>query len=166
MSDHDANMTLERYAQEYESDPEFIAEGLSIKVIEEMLDRLEQKEKSQSWLAQQMGVSRAHVSRILNAPPNMTLLTIAKIAVALGVRPDVCLNAQSRLPTPSSVGSTDASFISGHRGAADASGIVGASAFVGTAIQNTREHQRALFQTENYNPFKILDKVDDSLPVA
>ncbi|MEK6704592.1 MAG: helix-turn-helix transcriptional regulator [Bdellovibrionota bacterium] len=96
MSNNKTAMTLERYAQEYENDPEFIAEGLSIKVIEEMLDRLEQKKLSQSWLAQQMGVSRAHISRILNAPPNMTLLTLAKIAVALGVRPDVCLNAESR----------------------------------------------------------------------
>jgi transcriptional regulator with XRE-family HTH domain len=64
-------------------------------VIEEMLEYLEQRNLSQSWLAQQMRVSRAHISRILNAPPNMTLLTIAKIAVALGVRPDVCLNAES-----------------------------------------------------------------------
>lgn len=96
MANRDVDMTLERYAQEYANDPEFIAEGLSIKVTEEMLECLEQKNLSQSWLAQQMGVSRAHVSRILNAPPNMTLLTIAKIAVALGVRPDVCLNAESR----------------------------------------------------------------------
>jgi len=96
MANHDLNMTLERYAQDYANDPEFIAEGLSIKVIEEMLECLEQKNLSQSWLAQKMGVSRAHISRILNAPPNMTLLTIAKIAVALGVTPDVCLNAESR----------------------------------------------------------------------
>lgn len=96
MANHDLNMTLERYAQDYANDPEFIAEGLSIKVIEEMLECLEQRNLSQSWLAQKMGVSRAHISRILSAPPNMTLLTIAKIAVALGVTPDVCLNAKSR----------------------------------------------------------------------
>ena len=96
MSNHDLNMTLKRYAQDYANDPEFMAEGLSIKVIEEMLECLEQKNLSQSWLAQKMGVSRTHISRILNAPPNMTLLTIAKIAVALGVTPDVCLNAESR----------------------------------------------------------------------
>ena len=96
MANHDLNMTLERHAQDYANDPEFIAEGLSIKVIEEMLEYLEQRNLSQSWLAQKTGVSRAHISRILNAPPNMTLLTIAKIAVALGFTPDVCLNAKSR----------------------------------------------------------------------
>jgi len=87
-------MTLETSAQDYANDPEFVAEGLAIKVTEEMLACLEQKEYNQSWLAEQMGVSRAHVSRILNARPNMTLLTIAKIAVALGVKPDVCLDTE------------------------------------------------------------------------
>ena len=94
MVSHNTKMTLETYAQDYANDPEFVAEGLAIKVTEEMLKCLEQKKLSQSWLAEQMGVSRAHVSRILNARPNITLLTIAKIAVALGVKPDVCLDTE------------------------------------------------------------------------
>lgn len=88
------DMALQRYADEYGNDPEFIAEGLAIKVTEEMLGCLEKKGQTQTWLAQKMGVSRALISRILNAPPNMTLLTIAKIAVALGVTPDVSLSAE------------------------------------------------------------------------
>jgi transcriptional regulator with XRE-family HTH domain len=95
MANIDTDMTLERYYQEYTNDPEFIAEGLAIKVTEEMLGLLEEINLSQSALAEKMGVSRAHISRILNAAPNMTLLTIAKIAVALGVTPDVCLKNES-----------------------------------------------------------------------
>jgi plasmid maintenance system antidote protein VapI len=96
--------TLEKYIHEYANDPEFIAEGLAIKVTDEMLECLEQKGLSQSWLAEKMGVSRALISRILNAPPNMTLLTIAKIAVALGTTPDVCLNSEPwRLSTLSTI---------------------------------------------------------------
>ncbi len=94
MVSRNTKMTLETYAKDYANDPEFVAEGLAIKVTEEMLEYLEQKRLSQSWLAERMGVSRAHVSRILNARPNMTLLTIAKIAVALGVQPDVCLDTE------------------------------------------------------------------------
>lgn len=94
MVNHNPERTLETYAQEYANDPEFIAEGLAIKVTEEMLGCLERKNLNQSWLAEQMGVSRAHVSRILNARPNMTLLTISKIAVALGVKPDVYLDTE------------------------------------------------------------------------
>jgi plasmid maintenance system antidote protein VapI len=101
----DPELMLDRYAREYANDPEYVAEGLAIKVTEEMLECLDLKGLNQSWLAEQMGVSRAHVSRILNARPNMTLLTIAKIAVALNVKPDVCLDSESwRLnwsnPTP------------------------------------------------------------------
>lgn len=94
MVTNNLDRTLERYVHEYANDPEFIAEGLAIKVTDEMLECLEQQGLSQSWLAEKMGVSRALISRILNAPPNMTLLTIAKIAVALGTTPDVCLNAE------------------------------------------------------------------------
>jgi predicted XRE-type DNA-binding protein len=93
-----AHLKLEQYAQGLASDPEFIAEGLSIKIVEEMLKLLEDKGLSQSWLAEKMGVSRAHISKILNAAPNMTLLTIAKIAVALETTPDVSLNAKSEKP--------------------------------------------------------------------
>ena len=72
--------------------PNLSPKGLAVKFTEEMLECLEQKKLNQSWLAEEMGVSRAHVSRILNARPNMTLLTIAKIAIALGVKPDVVLD--------------------------------------------------------------------------
>ena len=87
------DLRLEQHSRDYGLDPEFIAEGLSIKVIEEMLKLLEEKGLSQSWLAERMGVSRAYISRMLNAAPNMTLLTIARIAVALGATPVVSLNA-------------------------------------------------------------------------
>jgi transcriptional regulator with XRE-family HTH domain len=85
-------LVLESYTNLYSKDPEFIAEGLALKITEEMLELLENRKLNQSWLAEKMGVSRAHVSQILNARPNMTLLTIAKIAVALNVEPDVCLD--------------------------------------------------------------------------
>ena len=85
---------LEKYDQDYSNDPAYVAEGLAIKVTEEMLACLEQRNLNQSWLAERMGVSRARVSRILNAQPNMTLLTIAKIAIALGVKPDVCMDTE------------------------------------------------------------------------
>ncbi len=100
MTDNNMELMLEKDILEFANDPEFIAEGLAIKVTEEMLERLEQRGLNQSWLAERMGVSRAHISRILSAPPNMTLLTIAKIAVALEVTPDVCLDARPQRLSP------------------------------------------------------------------
>ncbi|MBI4330131.1 MAG: helix-turn-helix domain-containing protein [Chloroflexi bacterium] len=98
MENDNLELSLERDIRELEKHPDFIAEGLAIGVIEEMLRILQERGLSRSWLAKQMGVSRSSVSRMMNAPPNMTLLTIARIALALGTTPDVSLNAK----TPSS----------------------------------------------------------------
>jgi antitoxin component HigA of HigAB toxin-antitoxin module len=88
--------TTERYVERevaaYRNDPEFIANGWAITVAEEAVTLLQEGTHSQTWLAGQMGVSRSHVSAILTAPPNMTLLTLAKLAVALGVGAEVSLN--------------------------------------------------------------------------
>jgi transcriptional regulator with XRE-family HTH domain len=100
MVGHNLELPLERDVREYAKDPEFIAERLSIKIVEEMLVCLERQNMSQSDLAQKMGVSRALISRILNAPSNMTLLTIAKIAVVLGMTPDVFLCSKSQDTAP------------------------------------------------------------------
>ncbi len=94
--------TIADYIREYENDPEFVAEGLALKITEEALAYMETKGLSQSWLAERMGVSRAHVSRIFNAAPNMTLLTFAKIAVALGLEADISLN-----PKPAKSGASE-----------------------------------------------------------
>ena len=103
MAKDDTKWTFEASLQQYENDPEFVAEGLAIGFVEDMLECLEKRGLSQSWLAEQMGVSRAHVSRILNARPNMTLLTIAKIAIALGVKPDVVLDTSKDKHQPPSI---------------------------------------------------------------
>ncbi|MFC1946763.1 helix-turn-helix domain-containing protein [Chloroflexota bacterium] len=98
MSEKNLEHHLDKKIKDYSNDPEFIAEGLSIKIIEEALHHLSNRKLSQTWLAEKTGVSRAHISRILNAPPNMTLLSIAKIAVALGLTPDICLDSESNIP--------------------------------------------------------------------
>ena len=103
MATDDTKWTFEASFKQYENDPEFVAEGLAISFVEDMLECLEKRGLTQSWLAEQMGVSRAHVSRILNARPNMTLLTIAKIAIALGVKPDVVLDTSKDKRQPPSI---------------------------------------------------------------
>ncbi|MBI4330444.1 MAG: helix-turn-helix transcriptional regulator [Chloroflexi bacterium] len=95
--EHDSReLMLERDIRELEKDPEFIAEDLAIQVIEEMLKILQDRGLSRAWLAKQMGVSRSSVSRMMNAAPNMTLLTISRIALALGITPAVLLDSKSR----------------------------------------------------------------------
>ena len=84
---------LETWAHELETDPEFVAEGIAIDVTDEALHILEDLGHNQSWLANEMGVSRASVSALFNARPNLTLLRIARLAIALGVKPRILLDS-------------------------------------------------------------------------
>jgi transcriptional regulator with XRE-family HTH domain len=94
MENKETEWTFVESLKQYENDPEFVAEGLAMEFVEQMLECMERKGVSQSGLAEKMGVSRAYISRILDARPNMTLLTMAKISIALGLKPDVCLDAE------------------------------------------------------------------------
>ena len=85
---------LEEYYVKYEKDPDFLAEGLSIGIIENSLKVMKRKGISRADLAREMGVPKSQISRIFNAPPNLTLLSIARIAVALGVEPQVLLTTE------------------------------------------------------------------------
>jgi plasmid maintenance system antidote protein VapI len=91
MANNDTEWTFAQSLKQYENDPEFVADGLALDYTEEMLKIMEERGLSQTWLAEKMGVSRAHISRILNAQPNMTLLTIAKIAIALDMKVNISL---------------------------------------------------------------------------
>ena len=88
-----AETDFEVWPREYENDPEYIANGFALEVAEEASQLIEEKGLNQTRLAESMGVSRAHVSNVLNAPPNMTLLTLARLGVALGVLPMVTLDS-------------------------------------------------------------------------
>ncbi len=100
MIDNQNEFRLERDLKEYANDPEFIADYLAVDIIEQLLALLKKKGLTQTWLADNMGVSKAHISKLLNAPSNMTLSTIAKMATALGVNPEVKLDAGSSSSVP------------------------------------------------------------------
>ena len=98
---------LEEWVKEYENDPQFVAEGLATDIVEEAARILRNRSLTQSWLAEKMGVKRAYVSHIFNAPPNLTMLSTARIALALGVRPMVMLDSgryYGRVPIPHDAG--------------------------------------------------------------
>ncbi|MGI8550611.1 MAG: hypothetical protein ACR2PL_07430, partial [Dehalococcoidia bacterium] len=46
-----------------------------------------------SQLASSMGVSRAYISRMFGAPPNLTLRSVAQLAIALGMTPKLIFAA-------------------------------------------------------------------------
>ena len=101
------NISNERYItdeiENYSADPQFKAEGFALSVAEEVVLLLKERRINQTQLAAAMGVSRSHVSQLLTAPPNMTLLTLARLGIALGVEPIVILHSERRLTQPSNV---------------------------------------------------------------
>jgi len=84
---------VEREINDYERSPKFVAEGLALTVAEQVAELLQERGMNQTELAGAMGVSRSHVSSILTAPPNMTLLTLARLGIALNVVVHVGLRA-------------------------------------------------------------------------
>lgn len=85
-------MVLAEYYAQYEKDPDFVAEGLALAIIENALHAMERQGITQSQLAAAMGLPKAQVSRIFNAPPNLTLRSIARLALALAIPPQELLN--------------------------------------------------------------------------
>ena len=69
----------------YKDDVEFIAEGLALSIMEQALTIMEAQGISKSELARRMEVSRPQVSRMFKAAPNLTLVSLARLAVALDV---------------------------------------------------------------------------------
>ena len=84
---------LDEYVRRYEQAADFVAEGLAVRIVEEALSLMAKQGLSRADLARAMGVKPSYVSRILKAPPNMTLETIARLAIALGARPGALLTS-------------------------------------------------------------------------
>lgn|SRR3990167_1792969 len=91
----DNKLILEEWVDEYRNDPAFIAQDLASNVIDDVLLLLDARGLNQSQLAETMGVSRSYVSNLFNAPPNLTLLSIARLGVALGTTPVVLLDGRN-----------------------------------------------------------------------
>ena len=74
---------LDRAAGTYQRDPDFIAEGLSLELMEQATVLMDAAGITRAELAQRMGVSKPYVTRLFRAPANLTLRSLAQIALAL-----------------------------------------------------------------------------------
>ena len=101
---HD-NIIIASEIDQVRQTPGYVAAGLALKIAERANEELEEQGLTQTRLAELMGVSRAHVSSLLGAPTNMTLLTLAKLCLALSLIPDVEMyridELRSPIPQPS-----------------------------------------------------------------
>ena len=89
---------LDETLSELARDPEFVAERVALTLAEDILKVMRDNKVSKSELARRMGVSRAYVSQMLDAPPNLTLLTISKVSLALELEPNLQLLRTAKSP--------------------------------------------------------------------
>ena len=74
---------LDEATRELSDDPEFVADGLALEFAEQIARAMNGQGVTKAELGRRMGVSRAYTTRILDAPPNLTLLSMTKVALAL-----------------------------------------------------------------------------------
>ena len=75
------------------NDPSFIAEGIAIDLAIKINERLKMLAISRKELATRLQVSQARVSQILGGQSNMTLISICKAAVAVGLKISLTFDA-------------------------------------------------------------------------
>lgn len=88
---------LEQFEADHRTDVDFLAQRLALSLTEQAARIMTQKSVSRAELAGRLGVSRGYVTRTFNAPPNLTLRTIAGLALALGTEVSINFAAASDL---------------------------------------------------------------------
>ncbi|GEM_PF-2854376 len=83
------NAWLEAEHHKGMKDPEYVADWLSLQLSVKMAQVMTKEGLTRRAIAQRLGVSPAYVSKVLGGHPNMTLRSLTKFAMALGLRPAV-----------------------------------------------------------------------------
>ena len=95
----------EEMREEFDSDPDYWAEGLKLDFAEEVGRLMEEQNVSRAELARRLGTSPAYVTKILHWTANLTLASMSKIALAFGSRVHLSLAPKNppfaRRPTAS-----------------------------------------------------------------
>ncbi|MCD4786136.1 MAG: helix-turn-helix transcriptional regulator [Candidatus Eremiobacteraeota bacterium] len=73
----------EKLIDEWKDDPEFRAEEILFDLTEKICEIMKEKGINRTELARRMGVDKSYVTRLLGGPPNITIETLMKIAIAL-----------------------------------------------------------------------------------
>ena len=76
--------------------PAAVAYGVMLRIAGEISLALKQKNWKQKDLAAKLGVTEAWISRLLNAPVNMSIPKIVEAAMALDLEVEVALTAKGR----------------------------------------------------------------------
>ena len=85
------NKWYDGFAASIRDTPEYQAERVLLDIEEQILRQMDRQGTSRAGLARSLGVSRPFVTRLLNGNPNLTVKTIARVALSLGLNVEVTL---------------------------------------------------------------------------
>lgn len=89
----------QKHYEKFKNNPEYITEGMMLVITDQICGRMKELNISQTELGKRLGnKSQAYVSKLLNHESNVTLRTLAKIALAL----DMQIEAPKFKPKPDS----------------------------------------------------------------
>ena len=74
---------LTEFLKEYKNDPEFLAEEIILDIMEKVSTIMERKKITKAELAKKLDTSKAYITKLLSGNPNITILTLAKLTIAL-----------------------------------------------------------------------------------
>jgi len=75
----------ERFRQ-LQNDPRFVAEGMKLAFADDVVRLLDARGLKRTELAEKLNTNRGYITRVLNTEYNLTVETIARIALALDAR--------------------------------------------------------------------------------
>ncbi|MCK6542455.1 helix-turn-helix transcriptional regulator [bacterium] len=87
--------SLDQWTRLRESDPEYIATSIMIKLTEELSNQLVKKKWSRSVLARKLGCSVAYITKLLRGEENLTIKKIAQIASVFEIQPEIILDSEN-----------------------------------------------------------------------
>jgi antitoxin component HigA of HigAB toxin-antitoxin module len=80
----EADAALQQGFANLSSFPEYDAQEALLNTVNSLLDRMGELGMTSAQLARKMDVAPSYVSRVLNATPNLTVLSLSKLARAVG----------------------------------------------------------------------------------
>ncbi|MBM3313433.1 helix-turn-helix transcriptional regulator [candidate division WOR-3 bacterium] len=96
----EATEWFQQMVARHEGEPEYWVEYLKLVFSEEIGRMMDERGVSQAELARRLGTSRAYVAKVLRSTANLTLATMAKLALALDARVDLHLVPEEKHAAP------------------------------------------------------------------
>ena len=88
-----AETSLERAIREYEKDPDFVLEGMLWDINDQIARAMKEQNINRAELARRLDTSRSYVTKLLRGTTNVTLQSLARVAIALGSEISISLSA-------------------------------------------------------------------------